>query len=125
VSQPTYLAGKDAVAHFIEDMAVLDGSYDTEVDFDELTNLKSGGFHSGIPTVKKWSGSLDAVYEGDSPPEFDEGTFIPAASITIPGGPGVSGDVWITKVSYKGVTPKAGVRYTFTFVSEGPYAKTT
>jgi hypothetical protein len=122
VSQ-VYLAGKNAVATFKEALAVMDGSYDAESEFDEMTNTKSGGFYSSVPTIKKWTGSLDCAYEGDSPPDFDEGELIEGASITIPGGPSISGDVYIDKVTFKSVTAKGGVKYSFTFHSEGPYTR--
>lgn len=119
-----YLAGKSAVATFKAALAVMDGSYDTEAEFDEMTNLKSGGFHSSTPTIKKWSGSLDCAYEGDSPPTFAEGELVTGASIVVPGGPSISGDVYIDKISSKSVTAKGAVKFSFTFHSEGAYVRT-
>lgn len=121
---PQYLAGKDATANFGGEMAVMDGSYDRECNFDEMTNLKKRGYYSSVPTDRKWSGSLDCAYEGDSPPTFDEGSFIEAASISVPGGETVQGDVYIDKINMKSVTAKGGVKYSFTFHSEGKYIVT-
>lgn len=120
----TYLAGKQATCTIDgATMAVEDGSYDTTCDGDEVTNLNSGGFYEDVPTLKKATCSLKCVYDGDSPPDFDEGDVV-ALVIAVPNGPGLSGNFRITKMAYPVVNPKAAVKYSFEANSNGAYTKT-
>lgn len=120
----TYLAGKDATVTInTVAMAVEDGSYDTTSATDEVTNLNTAGFYSSVNTIKKATGNLKCIYDGDAPPDFDEGDTITMA-IVIPSGPGLSGSFKVTKMSYPTVKPDAAVKYSFDFESNGTYTKT-
>lgn len=120
----TYLAGKNAVATINgTPMAVESGSYNTSAGVDEVTNLNSGGFYEDVTTIKKATCSLQCVYDGDEPPDFDEGDTITLA-ITIPSGPGLSGTFRVTQMTYPVVNPKAAVKYSFEASSNGTYTKT-
>ena len=120
----TYLAGKKATATINGTaMAVEDGSYNTTAGVDEVTNLSSGGFYEDVTTIKRATCSLKCVYDGDSPPDFDEGDVVELA-IAVPGGPGLSGNFRITQMTYPVVNPKAAVKYSFEGSSNGAYVKT-
>lgn len=120
----TYLAGKKAVATINgTGMAVESGSYNTTAGVDEVTNLNSGGFYEDVTTIKRATCSLQCIYDGDSPPDFDEGDII-ALAITVPNGPGLSGNFRVTQMTYPVVNPKAAVKYNFEASSNGAYIKT-
>jgi hypothetical protein len=120
----TYLAGKKATATIDGTvMAVEDGSYNTTAGADEVTNLNSGGFYEDVPTIKRATCSLKCIYDGDSPPDFDEGDIV-ALAISVPNGPGLSGNFRITQMTYPVVNPKAAVKYSFEASSNGAYVKT-
>ncbi len=120
----TYLAGKKATATINgTTMAVEDGSYNTAAGVDEVTNLHSGGFYEDVTTIKRATCSLRCVYDGDSPPDFDEGDVV-ALAIGVPNGPGLSGNFRITHMTYPVVNPKAAVKYSFEASSNGAYVKT-
>lgn len=119
----TYLAGKNATATVnTVAMAVEDGSYETTAGVDEVTNLNSGGFYEDVSTTKKATCSLKCIYDGDSPPDFDEGETITLA-IAIPSGPGISGTFRVTKMAYPTINPAAAVKYNFDATSNGAYVK--
>src|SRR5215207_2568373 len=87
----THLANKRAVATVnAEPMAVEDGSYNTTTGVDETTNLLSGGYGEDVATIKRATATLRLVYDGDAPPDFDEGDII-TLSIAIPGTAAVTG----------------------------------
>lgn len=120
----TYLAGKKATATINGTaMAVEDGSFNTTAAVDEVTNLNSGGFYEDVTTIKRATCSLRCVYDGDSPPDFDEGDIV-VLSIAVPNGPGLSGNFRITQMTYPVVDPKAAVKYAFEASSNGAYVKT-
>lgn len=129
-----HLAGKKAVV-VIDGvaMAVEDGSYNTSTGVDEVTNLLSEGFYEDVDTIKRATVSLRCVYDGNSPPDFDEGDII-ALQITVPsitgppavpGGPAISGNFRVTSMTYPVVNPKGSVRYSFEANSNGAYVKAT
>jgi hypothetical protein len=131
------LAGKNAVATIDgTPTAVTGGSYRCTSGTDDMTNLLSEGYGENIDTIKNAGGTLDCAYDGDNPPDFDEGDET-ALSIAIPGktiaqhppaglpsGPGFSGMVRVTVMNYTVVDPNGGVRYSFDWISNGPYTKT-
>jgi hypothetical protein len=120
----TYLAGTGATATVDgTPMAVEDGSYELTAAEDEVTNLNSGGFYDAVTTIKKCTASLTCIYDGDSPPDFDEGDSI-ALVIAVPGGPGISGNFNVTKMAWPSISPSAAVKYNFDVSSRGPYIKT-
>lgn len=120
----TYVAGKDSTATVNGTaMAVEKASYECTVGTDEVTNLNTGGFYASVNTVKKATASVACIYDGDEPPDFDEGDTI-ALVLAVPSGPGLSGDFNVTKMSYPVVDPKAAVKYSFDVESNGPYIKT-
>jgi hypothetical protein len=119
-----YLAGKNATVTIDgTTMAVEDGSYSTNAGVDEVTNLNSGGFYHDVDTIKMSTVSLRCVYDGDSPPNFDEGDVV-ALSIAVPNGPGVSGNYRITRMDWPVVNVRAAVKYNFDATSQGVYNKT-
>jgi hypothetical protein len=121
----TYLAGKSATCTINEiPMAVEEGSYNTTTSVDEVTNLNSGGFYEDIPTIKRATCSIRCVYDGEEPPDFDEGDIV-ELDIAVPNGPGLSGNFRITSMAYPIVNPKAAVKYSFEASSNGAYVKTT
>jgi hypothetical protein len=135
----TYLAGKKATCTINGvAMAVEDGSYEASAGVDEVTNLNSGGFYEDIPTIKRATCSIRCVYDGDDPPDFDEGDLValvidvpavaadagPPVVEAVPRGPGISGNFRITRMSYPIVNPKAAVKYSFDANSNGAYVKT-
>jgi hypothetical protein len=120
----TYLNGTNSTVTIDgTPMAVEDGNWEGSVGMDEVSNLLTGGFYSSVMTLKKATGSLTCVYDGDSPPDFEEGDTI-ALAIAVTGGPGFSGNVNITKMSWPKIGVKAAVRYSFDWESNGPYVKT-
>jgi hypothetical protein len=136
----TYLQGLKATCTINgEPMAVEEGSYETTSAVDEVTNLNSAGFYEDVPTIRRATCSIRCVYDGDSPPDFDEGDLveleidIPAIAadpeadppvLARPRGPGISGNFRITRMSYPIVNPKAAVKYSFDASSNGAYVKT-
>jgi hypothetical protein len=119
-----YLAGKKATVTINgAAMAVEEGSYNTTSGVDEVTNLNSGGFYEDVSTIKRATCSLRCVYDGDLPPDFDEGDVVTLA-IAVPNGPGLSGNFRITQMAYPVVNPKAAVKYSFEATSNGAYIKT-
>jgi hypothetical protein len=120
----TYLAGTDATVTIDgTPMAVTDGNYECTVATDEVTNLNSGGFFSSVNTVKKATASLTCVYDGDAPPDFDEGDTV-AIVLAIPSGPGISGNFNVIKMAWPSISPSAAVKYSFDLESNGSYVKT-
>ena len=136
----TYLSGQKATCTINgKTMAVEEGSYETTSGVDEVTNLLSGGFYEDIPTIKRATCSIRCVYNGDDPPDFDEGDVV-ALAIDVPAivadpeadppvearprGPGITGNFRITRMAYPIVNPKAAVRYNFDGSSNGAYVKT-
>lgn len=120
----TYMAGMGSTATIDgTPMAVEEGSYELGVGVDEVSNLNTGGYYASVTTLKKATASLKCVYDGDSPPDFEEGDTV-ALVLAVPGGPGLSGDFNVTKMAWPSIGPKAAVRYTFDLESNGPYAKT-
>jgi hypothetical protein len=133
------LRGKDAVVTIdATPMNVTDGSYTTGTAVDEMTGLLSEGYYDDVDTIKRATGDITATYQGESPPEFDEGDVV-ALSITVPGkpaetgppavpgrrsGPGLSCNARIIDMTYPIVNPRGGVRYRFTWGSVGAYTKT-
>lgn len=120
-------------------MAVEEGSYETNMGVDEVTNLLSNGFYEDIPTIKRATCSIRCVYNGDDPPDFDEGDMValvidvpeivadPLAEPPVigrPRGPGITGQFRVTRMAYPIVNPKAAVRYNFDAHSNGAYVKT-
>lgn len=135
-----YLAGKGAICTINgTPMAVEEGSYTATSSVDEVTNLQSGGFYEDVATIKRATCSIRCVYDGDEPPDFDEGDVV-ALSITQPAvaadpladppiearpaGPGISGNFRITQMTYPYVNPKVAVKYSFEASSNGAYVKT-
>lgn len=119
----TYLAGKNATVTVDGvAMAVEDGSYNLTIGVDEVTNLNSGGFYEDVPTIKKGTFDLKCVYDGDEPPDFDEGDTV-ALVIAIPSGPGVSGNARITEMNYPSIKPSAAVKYDFKGTFQAAYVK--
>ena len=120
-----YLAGKNAVVtiNASDPQAVEDGDYSGSSGTDEVTNLTSGGFRETVNTIKSLTGSLMIVYKSESPPDFEEGDSVDM-SITVPGGPGLTGAMRITQMRYS--TPSVGraVRIGVDFESNGAYTKT-
>jgi hypothetical protein len=135
----TYLSGQKATCTINgKSMAVEEGSYETNSGVDEVTNLLSGGFYEDIPTIKRATCSIRCVYNGDDPPDFDEGDVV-ALAIDVPAvvgsagppvvearprGPGITGNFRVTRMAYPIVNPKAAVRYNFDASSNGAYVKT-
>jgi hypothetical protein len=127
-----HLQGKKAVCSIDgTPMAVEDGSYTTTTGVDEVTNLLSEGYYEDLDTIKRATCSLRCVYDGNSPPDFDEGDIV-ALSITVPGatgppavpgGPALGGNFRITSMTYPIVNPKGSVRYSFEASSNGVYTK--
>lgn len=137
---PIYLDGKKATLTLNgAQMAVEEGSYETTSGVDEVTNLLSNGFYEDIPTIKRATITVRCVYNGETPPDFDEGDMVaivialpeivadPLADPPIvgrPEGPGLSGNFRVTRMAYPYVNPKAAVRYNFDASSSGAYVKT-
>jgi hypothetical protein len=134
----THLANKRAIASVdTEPMAVEDGSYNTTIGVDETTNLLSGGYYEDEGTIKKATATLRLVYDGDNPPEFDEGDIIvlsitipgtaavvgPPAVAEVPGGPALAGNFRVTSMTYPVVNPRGAVKYSFDCTSQGAYTK--
>jgi hypothetical protein len=129
----TYLSGQKATCTINgKTMAVEEGSYETTSGVDEVTNLLSGGFYEDIATIKRATCSIRCVYNGDDPPDFDEGDLVDL-EIDVPAevgppakprGPGISGVFRVTRMAYPLVNPKAAVRYNFDASSNGAYVKT-
>ncbi len=136
----TYLQGQKATCTINgTPMAVEEGSYETTSGVDEVTNLLSGGFYEDLSTIKRATCSIRCVYDGDSPPDFDEGDLV-ALAIDVPAiaadpeadppvlarprGPGITGNFRITRMAYPIVNPKAAVKYNFDASSNGAYVKT-
>jgi hypothetical protein len=118
-----YLAGKNATVT-VEGtpMAITDGSYTTMGDVDEVTNLLSQGFYEDVGTTRRCTTSLRAVYNGATPPTFNEHDIVNLA-IAVPGGPGIVGLFRINRMDYPVVDVKAAVRYNFDATSQGAYTK--
>jgi hypothetical protein len=135
----TYLGGRRYVVTIdaSDPMDVEDGSFTVGIGVDEVTNLNSGGFYEDVPTIKRATASLRCVFNGDDPPEFEEGDIIAlvisapgAAEITgpplipaIPPAPILSGNFRVVTMTYPVVTPKAAVRYTLEVSSNGAYVR--
>lgn len=135
----TYLGGRRYTVTLNESVPldVEDGSYTTTSGVDEVTNLNSGGFYEDVPTIKRATASLRCVYNGDEPPDFDEGDIIaivisapgsaavtgPPAIPAIPPAPMLSGNFRVVSMTYPIVTPKAAIRYTLELSSNGAYEK--
>ena len=134
----THLQGKKAVVTIDgTPMAVEDGSYTTSTGVDEVTNLLSEGYYEDLDTIKRATISLRCVYDGESPPDFDEGDMValtiavpgqaavvgPPAIPEVPGGPALGGNFRITTMTYPTVNPKGSVRYSFEASSNGVYTK--
>lgn len=120
---PNYLAGKDYTCTVNgTPMAVEDGNYKCAVGEDEVTNLLDSGFYRSIGTTKKATCSLKCLYDGDSPPDFDEDDVI-ALVIAHPSGPGITGNFRVTNMEYPSITVDAAVRYNFDASSQGAYIK--
>lgn len=134
----THLANKRAVASVnTEPMTVEDGSYTATAGVDETTNLLSGGYYEDVPTIKRATATLRLVYDGDNPPDFDEGDIItlsislpgtpaivgPPAVPAIPGGPMLAGEFRVNTMTYPVVNPRGAVKYSFDCTSQGPYTK--
>lgn len=133
-----HLANKRAVATVnAEPMAVEDGSYTASVGVDETTNLLSAGYYEDVATIKRATATLRLVYDGDSPPEFDEGDIIvlsiaipgtaavtgPPAVAAVPGGPMLAGNFRVMSMTYPVVNPRGAVKYSFECTSQGAYTK--
>lgn len=133
-----YLAGKKAICTIDgAPLAVEEGSWNATSGVDETTNLNSGGYYEDIDTVKSATLSIRAVYDGNDPPEFDEGDVVaisvvipgsaavvgPPAFPAVPGGPSISGNFRITSMSYPIINPKVAVKYSFEANSQGAYVK--
>jgi hypothetical protein len=134
----THLANKFAVASVnTEPMAVEDGSYTTTVGVDETTNLLTNGFYEDEATIKRATGTLRLVYDGDNPPEFDEGDIIvlsisqpgraeitgPPLIPARPGGPMLACNARVTSMTYPVVNPRGATKYSFDWSSQGEYTK--
>jgi hypothetical protein len=120
----TYLAGTGATVTVNGTaMAVEDGNYEATAAEDEVTNLNTGGYYDAVTTIKKCTASLTCIYDGDEPPDFDEGDSV-AIVIAIPSGPGVSGNFNVTKMAWPSISPAAAVKYNFDLSSRGAYTKT-
>lgn len=134
----TYLAGKKyTVTIDGAEMAVQSGTYTTTTGVDETTNLTGDGYYEDIDTIKRATVSLQCVYDGDEPPDFDEGDIValsinlpgvpavtgPPAIDAIPGGPALSGNFRITSMRYPSVSPNAAVKYDFDANSQRAYVK--
>ncbi len=118
----TYKVGKNATV-VVNSLTseVEDGSYDTSIDKDEITNLTTAGFFKQLGTIKKANGSLQLVYNADNAPNYNEGDIV---TLVISGaGPGYSGNVFIDKMSYKSVSVKGAVKVSFDWTSDGSYTK--
>jgi hypothetical protein len=118
-----YLAGKNATVTINDvPMAVEDGSYQTNGDVDEVTNLLSGGYYEDVGTIRRATVSLRCVYDGASPPTFNEHDLV-AMVLSVPNGPRLAGNFRITRMDYPVVNPKAAVKYSFDANSQGVYTK--
>lgn len=135
----TYLGGRRYIVTVddSEPMDIEDGSYTTGTSVDEVTNLNSEGFYEDVPTIKRATASLRCVFNGDEPPDFEEGDIVAivisapgAAAVTgppaipaIPPAPMLSGNFRVVSMTYPVVTPKAAIRYTMELSSNGAYVR--
>lgn len=120
----SYKAGKNSVVTINGTIrGIQDGSYDTGVAKDDMTNTIEGGFGRDIGTVKRANAMMTIVYDSDSPLDFDEGDEV-VMSIVNPGCPGLSGTFLVDKMTNASIAPTKGVKIGVTMSSQGPYTKT-
>jgi hypothetical protein len=124
---PTYITGGDGNSYCTIDgdgnFSVEEANWDATCGMDEVSNIQTGGFYASVKTLKKGTGSMKIVYDGDLPPSFEEGDTI-AVTMGVTGGPGFTGNVNITKMAWPTFTPKSAIRFNLDWESNGPYTKT-
>ena len=101
--------------------AVIDGKYTVEVQVDEMTNNTSAGWYEDVQTIKKANGDMTLAFKTGSPPGFIEGN-VYALVISIPSGPGISGNARLVSRDFPGVDPKKGVKLGVKWTSQGAMA---
>jgi hypothetical protein len=100
------------------------GTLNLNISTDEVTNSASGGYYEDVPTIKqaKITGGR-FVYDGDDPPNFQEGDLVDL-SVTIAGGPTLTGEFRVGSISIPMLDVKAAVHYGFDLTSQGVYTWT-
>lgn len=119
---PTYLAAKNNVTTLKGVVMKAEaGTLNLNISTDEVTNSASGGYHEDVATIKKAviSGGR-FVYDSDDPPTFEEGELVPL-TVTMVGGPTLSGTFRVGSISIPMLDVKAAVHFSFDLTSQGPY----
>lgn len=104
-------------------MAVTGGGFNCEADEDAVTNLAGGGYYESVSTVKKATANINCVYDGDAPPEFQEGDVV-ALVLTAPTGVGISGNFRVNSMNFPILDVQKAVLYSLALTSQRQYTRT-
>jgi hypothetical protein len=119
---PTYLAAKNNITTIDGVVAKVEaGTLNLNISTDEVTNSASGGYYEDVATIKqaKVTG-MRCVFDSEDPPTFNEGDLV-AISITIAGGPTLTGEFRVGSITTPMLDVKAAVHYGFDLTSQGVY----
>lgn len=120
---PTYLGAQNNVTTLKGVVMKAEaGTLNLNISVDEVTNSASGGYYEDVATIKqaKITGGR-FVYDSDDPPTFEEGELVPL-TVTLAGGPTLSGTFRVGSVSIPLLDVKAAVHFSFDLTSQGPYS---
>jgi hypothetical protein len=101
-----------------------------EADDDDVTETEGDGWQKVLGGIHRFDGTFEAVYKGDTPPPFDEGTYVDAEflmhdddgyALAVDPLDTESG-CFVKSLAYT-VSVEGAIKYTGTFKSSGPVTR--
>lgn len=125
-----YVANKNATLTIDgDDVIVLGGSINFDQQTADFTSNVSEGHGEDLATTDRWTMEIEAAYDGDTPPAWEEGkkytTVYGAgnAQYVTDGGLYLSGVFRVGSVRWNAPDVKEGLKFTMTLTSQGAVTK--